>query len=304
VRSPRRGAEAVGVAGMTIDYIGRVFRPPAEGDSLILQLAVGCPHNTCRFCGMYKGVTYRQRALPEMLEYIRHAAGEFPDATRIFLSDGDFMVLPYATLEAVFGECCARFHALSRITCYANGSSIAARTPEQICALRRLKLAIVYLGLETGDDELLRRVSKDENSDTMIGAVRMVQEARVKASVMVLLGLGGRAGSERHIAESARVLNLMQPRLLSALRLVDLPDARMYDGYETVTEYQSVRELRDLVAQLELERTVFAANHVSIPFPVKGRLPRDKGALLAALDRVLTSGTLDSDGPGATPNWL
>ena len=286
------------------NYTDRVFRPPAEADSLILQLAVGCPHNTCTFCGMHKGVRYRLRSEAEMLDYIRAAAAEFPAADRLFLADGDFLHVPFDLLRAVLAECQRAFPRLARVTSYANGSSIVAKTPEQLTELRRLKLSILYLGLETGDDALLRQVRKGEDSATMIAAVRRAQDAGLRVSVMVLLGLGGRAGSDRHIAESARVLNLMQPRLLSALRLIEVPGLRLYDGYETVSEYQSVCELRNLIAALELERTVFAANHVSIPVPIQGRLPHDKVNLVAALDHVLATCRLDRRGPGHVPMWL
>lgn len=285
-------------------YTDRVFRPPAEADSLILQIAIGCPHNTCRFCGMYKGIAYRPLALADMLDQVRRGAQWQPQAQRIFLADGDVMALPYATLRTVLQACCEAFPRLTRVGVYANGSSLAARTPQELAELHRLKLSTAYVGLETGDDSLLRRVGKQETGESAIRGVRNLQAAGAKASVMVLLGLGGRQGSDRHIAETVAVLNRMQPRLLSALRLVEVPGTTMYDGYETASEYQSVRELRTLIADLEMSRTVFTANHVSIPFPVKGRLPHDRTRLVAELDAILQSGRLDRRSPGPLPAYL
>ncbi len=286
---------------MPIAYTSRVFRPPAEADSLILQLAIGCPHNTCRFCGMYKTVAYRQRSEDEMLAYIAMAAREYPHAQRIFLADGDMMILPFPLLKSVLQACNRRFPRLARIATYANASSIAANTSEQIRALRDLKLGMVYMGMETGDADLLAKVCKREDPDTMVQAVRTAQSVGLKASVTVLLGLGGQAGSDRHIAQTAAVLNRMQPRLLSALRLVEVPGVRMFDGYQAVSEHHSVRELRDLLAALDLQRTVFTANHASIPFPIQGRLPRDRQRLLCTLDQILAHPHLDRRGPGPTP---
>jgi radical SAM superfamily enzyme YgiQ (UPF0313 family) len=273
---------------MSIVYSNRVFRPPAEADSLILQLAIGCPHNTCRFCAMYKGVTYRQRSEAEMLDYVAEAAQDNPETRRIFLADGDMMILPFPILKSVLEACNRQFPKLARISTYANASSIIAKSPEQLRALHELKLSILYMGMETGDAQLLAKVLKNEDPETMVRAVQRVQQAGLKASVMVLLGLGGQAGSARHIELTAAVLNRMQPRLLSALLLMEVPGVRMYEGYQPIGDYQSVCELRDLLAGLELRRTVFSANHSSIPFPVQGRLPRDKQDLIALLEQTLT----------------
>ena len=289
---------------MTLSYTSRVFRPPAEGDSLILQLATGCPHNTCRFCGMYKGIPYHEPSIDHMTAYIRDAAKRFPDARRLFLADGDIMSLPFDTLKRVFTTCCESFPRVSRISLYANGSSLAGKTADQFRALRALKLAIAYVGLETGDDALLRAVAKHETAEAAIRGVKNLQAAGAKASVMVLLGLGGKAGSKKHIKTTIDVVNQMRPRLLSALRLVDVPGLTMHDDYETISEYDSVRELRDLIGGLNLPGTVFTANHVSIPFPVKGRLPKDKDRLITSLSLLMESGQLDPSGPGPVPRYL
>lgn len=287
-----------------MNYKEPLFRPPAEAESLIFQVSYGCPHNCCRFCGMYKYSHYEEREYDKVLEDFKKAARKYPETQRIFLADGDVMFLSFETLHKYLLELNKLFSKLTRVNVYANGSSILAKTREQLCELRRLKLHTLYVGLETGDEELLRLVNKGETAENMIEAVRISQECGLRCSVMVLLGLGGKKGSERHAIETALVLNKMQPRLLSALRFVEVTGSKMFSGYETVSEYEAVCELRKMIEYLELERTVFRANHASNPVPMEGRFPNDKERILAELDYLITRGGLDSNGPGQLPFWL
>lgn len=284
---------------MSMNYTERLFRPPAEAESLIFQVALGCPHNTCRFCAMYKGVPYRVVGEEEVFADIEQAARWYPETRRIFLADGDVMVFSFERLRRLLMELNRRFPALARVNLYANGSSILAKSAEELAQLRQLKLQTLYVGLETGDEALLKQVEKGETAEGMCEAVRRAQSAGLKCSVMVLLGLGGRAGSARHAEATARLLNRMQPRLLSALRFVEVPGCTMYKGYETLTEYESVCELIAILRGLAMEQTVFRANHTSNPVPLEGRLPRDREGLIAALEALLPH--LDRKGPGRLP---
>lgn len=283
-------------------YTDRLFRPPAEAESLIFQVALGCPHNTCRFCGMYKGVPYRVRPQAEVLAEFEWAARRYPEERRIFLADGDVMALSFERLRALLEALNRLFPRLARVNVYANGSSILAKSDAELHALRQLKLDTLYVGLESGDEELLRKVEKGETAAGMCEAVRRAQGAGFKCSVMVLLGLGGGAGSARHADATAAVLNRMQPRLLSALRFVEVPGTAMHEGYRMSTEFEAVGELIRLLRGLELERTVFRANHTSNPVPLEGRLPKDRDALVAALEEMLPR--LDRKGPGMLPLML
>lgn len=285
-----------------LDYVEPLFRPPAEADSLIFQVAYGCPHNTCRFCAMYKGVRYRRRPIAEVLAEFAAVARVRPQERRIFLADGDVMALSFESLRELLEALNRLFPQLSRVNLYANGSSILAKTPAELEELRRLKLNTLYLGLETGDEELLLKVDKRETAAAMASAVQQAQAVGLKCSVMILLGLGGRAGSERHAAATAAVLNQMQPRLLSALRFIDVPGAEMYPGYEPVSEQGAVAELIRILQGLTLEKTVFRANHTSNPIPLEGRLPKDRDALVAGLLELLPR--LDRNGPGPQPLFL
>jgi len=287
----------------------RLFRPPAEADSMIVRVAQGCPHNTCVFCGMYKGVAYRPAPLEQMLRQVRKAVRGEPDARRVFLADGDVMALEFAALRDVLAALNAGLPELTRVSVYANGSSILAKTDEQLTELRTLKLHTLYMGLETGDDSILREMEKSEVVSDMVEAGRRAQACGLRMSVMVLLGLGGQQRSETHAAATAEAINRMQPRLLSVLRLVPTENTPLWrrikaGTFTPVTEYEAVCELRRLIAGLELQSTVFRANHVSNVLPLEGRLPRDKAGLLALLDGLLNSDTLDRNSPGVTPLWL
>jgi radical SAM superfamily enzyme YgiQ (UPF0313 family) len=286
-----------------------MFRPPGEADSLVLQIDEGCPHNLCSFCGMYKDVPYRRRPLPEVFALAAAEAAYDPGATRIFLADGDVMARPADELLAILRELARLFPALRRVSLYANGSSIAARTDAQLAALRAARLHTLYMGLESGDPDVLARCGKRETPARMTDACRRAQAAGLRVSVMILLGLGGREGSARHAAQTAAALNAMQPRLLSALRVIPVPGTAFHAQVESgriamLSQDEVVREMRALVRGLALEATVFRANHSSNVVPLEARFPRDKDRLLAELDDLIGSGGLDRHSPGAMPLWL
>lgn len=283
-------------------YIEPLFRPPAEAESLIFQVAYGCPHNTCRFCGMYKTVKYHLRSESELLEEIRDAGRKYSDVRRIFLADGDVMAMPFERLVRILDEINRNFPRLARINMYANGSSILLKTVPQLQMMRERKVHTLYMGLESGSQEVLDRFGKTERVDEMTAAVRLAQENGFRMSVMILLGLGGRVWREEHIAGTIQSLNRMQPALLSALRYIRIPGLRLPEGYVPPTEYETVEELRRIVAGLELEHTVFRANHTSNPLPLSGRFPADREKLVHQLDCELDSGRLDRTGPGTEPS--
>lgn len=285
------------------------FRPPAEAGSAILQTDIGCPHNACTFCGMYKHLRFRRRPWDEVQAVIREVAGRNPHADRVFLADGDVMARPTEELRAILDALAASFPRLARVSLYANGTSIAAKTDDDLRDLRARRLHTLYLGLESGDDAVLAHCRKAETADAMVVAVQRAQAAGLRASVMVLLGLAGRAGSARHARLTAEALNRMQPRLLSTLRVIPVPGtplAREVEAgrFEMLTEAEVVEELRLLLAGLDLRGTVFRADHASNVLALQGRLPAQRDLLLAQLDALLRSGRLDRRSPGALPSWL
>jgi len=279
-----------------------LFRPPGEADSLIIRVADGCPWNACTFCGMYKGVTYSFQGLEKAEREISKAWKSWPDARRIFLADGDVMHLDFPTLEKMLVSINHTFKGVTRIGVYAGGTSILNKTDDELRRLKELKLNTLYMGLESGDNQTLREVNKQETAEAMIEAGQRAQAAGLRMSVMVLIGLAGKERSFDHARATAEVLNQMQPRLLSALRLVTTPNTPLYkNGFEMVTEFEAVTETRELIAHLELKSTVFRADHSSNIVPLEARFPKDKERLLNQLDTLLASGQLDSQSPGRLP---
>jgi radical SAM superfamily enzyme YgiQ (UPF0313 family) len=286
-----------------------LFRPPAEADSLIVQVDRGCPHNRCTFCGMYRGTPYGQLSVEAVRGLVAAEARRDPEARRVFLADGDVMRRPSDQLEVILQTLNEFFPRLTRVSLYANGRSIAAKSGAELRALRALKLHTLYMGLESGDEAILRRCRKGETAEQMVRAGIDAQAAGLRMSVMVLLGLGGVEGSEDHAAHTAEALNRLQPRLLSALRVIPAPGTELHadvatGAFRPLTEWQAVRELREMMARLDLRSTVFRANHASNVVPLEGRLPRDRPRLLAHLDGRLNSADLDRESPGPTPPWL
>ena len=300
-----------------------IFRPPGEADSLIIRVADGCPWNRCTFCGMYKGVKYNFTGLKKIeAEILRlgrdngEKADHFmfrawpreetrPDARRIFLADGDVMHLDFQELEKILLMLDEQFKHVARVSVYANGASILAKTDDQLRRLKKLKLHTLYMGLESGDNQTLKEVNKRETAGDMIQAGRRAQAADLRMSVMVLIGLAGKEHSLQHARATAEALNQMQPRLLSALRLIVTPNTPLAtNGFKMLSEHEAVAETREMIAGLELNQTVFRANHSSNIVPLEARFPKDKERLLSQLDALLASGHLDRKSPGSLPFWM
>lgn len=285
------------------------FRPPAEAGSLVLQVDEGCPHNTCTFCGMYKGIRYRARPLDEIRALISAEAAREPDTRRVFLADGDVLHRDTAELESILALLGAALPRLARVAAYANGRSLAAKAPADLARLRALRLHTLYLGLESGDEETLRTVRKGETAGTMVEGCRRAAEAGIRVSVMVLLGLAGPGRSREHARATADVLNRMDPPLLAALRVIPVPGTPLIrdldaGSFQPLTGWEAVRELRWILEDLSLTGAVFRADHASNVVPLEGRLPRDREVLLGLLDRLLDSDLLDRNTPGSAPLWL
>lgn len=286
-----------------------LFRPPAEADSLILQVDQGCPSNRCTFCGMYRSIPYRRLDMNEIKAMATKESRHAPETHRIFLADADVMGRSFDEWREMLSLLNAAFPHLSRVNTYACGRSIMAKSELKLHALRNLKLHTLYMGLESGDEKVLQAVRKVDSAECMIKAGQMAQAAGLRISVMILLGLGGKERSHEHARLTADALNRMQPKLLSALRVVPVPGTELHlqanqGQFHPLTEHEAVQELREMIAQLDLQGTVFRANHNSNVVPLEGRFPRDKARLLQDLDRLLGSRVLNRQSPGPLPLWL
>ena len=281
---------------MSRDKQGIVIRPPSEAGSFLLQATYGCSHNRCTFCVTYKFVRFEPRPFEKIKEDIALASRWNPGIRRVFLCDGNAMCLPTEELERILDCLGEHFPALERVGIYANAPDILTKTPEELSLLRSKKLAIGYLGLESGNDEILSRVKKGANAEEMAQATRKAQDAGIDMSVIVLLGLGSNSLSEQHAVDSARTVSRMNPRYLSALTLMLLPGTRLFKEYvegefELMNPLSILQELRLLVENIEVENCVFRTNHASNYLPIAGNLPVDRDRILEVID----SGIADPD---------
>ena len=287
-----------------ISYDFPLWRPPSEGDNLIVQATLGCRFNHCTFCSMYKEKAYQARPLEAVCADIDAAARAWPDVRRVFLADGDAYNLPTETLLAIAARLKDRFPALQRISAYATPFNILAKTPEEIAALKAARLGLVYLGLESGADRLLKAIGKG-SARQMEAALARARETGLKVSATVILGLGGKAHWQEHIEATAALVNRQPPTYLSTLQLVLDPAAapaffeRFGEPFAWQDDEGVLAELRLLVERLDPPAPViFRSNHASNALALAGTLPKDRERLLAEIDTCLTGGG------GMRPRWL
>lgn len=272
---------------------GMVFRPPSEANSLILRVTIGCSHNACTFCGMYREVQFRARPEEEVAALIDKAARYWPETRRIFLADGNALVLKTDRLLAILARLRAAFPKLARVTCYGGPQDILRKTPDELAALKAAGLQIIYLGVESGDDEVLTKICKGGTAAEMIAAGRRVLDAGIKLSVMVILGLGGAERTREHALGTARVVSAISPTMLSALTLMlhegtSLRAAADRGDFKPLSPYGLLQELKLMMEHIDMSSPcIFRSNHVSNFLPLAGTLPHDKAQLLADIEEVL-----------------
>ena len=275
-----------------IDYDEPVFRPPSESSSFILQVTLGCSWNRCAFCEMYQTKRFRIRSAEEIESDLKQAARLWPDTRRVFLADGDPMVLTPSRLLPVLEMIRKYLPFAQRISAYASPRNLAARTAEELTALREAGLNLVYVGIESGDDLLLERIQKGETAATIISGLNRALQAGIRRSVMILIGLGGKAFSRPHAEQSARVVNETRPEHLSTLVLSFPRGENRFQSlfgadYRPLDYLGHLREMRGFLSALNLDRTVFRSDHISNVLTLRGTLSRDREKLVAQLDRFL-----------------
>jgi len=273
-------------------YEEPVFRPPCESGSLIIQATIGCPHNKCTFCGMYKMKKYRVRPLEEIRDDLRMAQRVWSEPYSVFLADGNTIAMRTDDLVQVLDYVREAFGDVKRISCYGGARFIRGRDVADLTRLREHGLQIVYMGLESGDDEILRRVNKGATADDYARAAEKMRAAGIELSTYVLAGLGGRERTREHALGSAATLNRMKPDYIRIRTLAFLPGFPMYEDLESgrfveCSGREVAEETRLLLENLDVEGAQFLSDHVSNYLPIYGRRPEDKESMLAAIDEAL-----------------
>ena len=276
-----------------MEYEGIVIRPPSEAESLILQVTLGCSHNRCTFCPTYKGRRFGIKDLEVIKDEIDEVAPYGP-FRKVFLADGDGLIIPQAKLLAILEYLREKIPGLRRVGIYGNAKSILRKSVEELKALKTLKLGIVYLGVETGEETLLKKVQKGASYDQMVAAGRRVREAGITLSATVLLGLGGIEYSQQHALTTAKILSDIDPEFASALTLMVVPGTPLYDEmqagrFKLPSPFQLLEELGTIIAQANFSRCYFTSNHASNYLPIKARLPKDKEAVVNLIRKVISS---------------
>lgn len=278
-------------------YEGTIYRPPGEWKSYLLQVTVGCSHNQCTFCGMYKDKRFHIRPLRDIFEDIALAKEYYGrmgrSVKRVFLCDGDAIIMPTEQLLSILAKLYETFPELERVTAYAGPRSTLVKTPEELRQLREAGLYRVYLGVETGDDQLLHAIKKGVDAKEMLEAGVRLREAGLDLWVMVLLGIAGPGEpSRRHIAATVEMMNAMKPRHLSALTYLPEPNTELGEQvergeFQLITGREALLETRGLVAGLTVDPLHFTCDHASNYLPLKGSLPEEREKMLAAIDQAL-----------------
>jgi radical SAM superfamily enzyme YgiQ (UPF0313 family) len=277
-------------------YQGAVIRPPSEAHSYILQVTYGCSHNRCTFCGTYLDKPFRPRAIDDVLEDIELARALRPDTRRVFLADGDALVLSTKRLNRILDALRGAFPHLERVGTYANAQNLLHKSVDDLVALRQNGLGIVYLGLESGDDQVLARIEKGVSANEMIAGISRAKEAGLLVSVIGILGIGGPNGSKRHAEKTGKVVSQMDPDYFSMLTLMLVPGTPLHrqceaGEFQLLEPEEMLVELRQVIHNLDgLTYCVFRTNHASNYLPLRGTLPQDKGRLLGALDGAIARG--------------
>lgn len=274
-------------------YEGNVFRPPSEARSYILQCTVGCTHNRCTFCAMYKDKKYHVRPMAEIKEDIKMAKRYYHDVEKVFLADGDALAMVTTDLIEILGELYQAFPSLKHVGIYASPDSIIEKEIAELTALKAAGLTIAYLGVETGDPELLQDIRKGVTYDEMLEAGKRIRRAGILLSVTVLLGLAGRTPqAAQHAVNTAKICNEMNPDYIGALTLMLVPKTELYrrmerGEFELPGPFEILDEMRILISNLEVKETEFRSNHASNYLPIKGRLPQDKEKMLALINDII-----------------
>lgn len=273
-------------------YQGNIIRPPSEAYSILLQITTGCSHNKCTFCGTYKGKRFSIKDDKIIMADIDFAAQHCRRQDRLFLCDGDALILPQERLLAILAAIRTKLPWVTRIGTYANAKSIYMKSPEQLRELHANGLGLAYMGLESGDDITLKAIIKGADSQRMIDVGVKLRASGIKLSITVLLGIGGRERSHIHARETGRVLSAIDPEYVGALSLMLTPGTAILAAadrgeFTLPTSTEMLEELSIMIGATNLTNGYFHANHASNYLPIKAKLPQDKAATLQLIAQAL-----------------
>jgi len=278
-----------------MEYERMIIRPPSEANSLLLPVTIGCSHNKCTFCGTYTNVKFRIRPLEDIKRDIDEVAKNYSwSLQRVFLEDGDAIIAPQRRLVEVLKYLNEKFPNLERIGSYATPQAALIKSVDELKELHKLGLKIAYLGVESGDEELLKKIDKGATYDQIVEAGRKIKQAGITLSVTVILGLGGPEGSQKHALGTAKILSDIDPDFAGALTIMLVPGTPLHKDweegkFEPITPFQSLAELKMIIENANFTDCFFTANHASNYLPIKARLPKQKAAVLKLINEVLES---------------
>jgi radical SAM superfamily enzyme YgiQ (UPF0313 family) len=284
-------------------YEGNCIRPPPEASSILLQVTLGCSHNQCTFCGTYKDKPFRIKKDDIILSDIIFASKYMKRQDRVFLMDGDALIIPQKRLMWILDKIREYLPWVKRVGTYANTKSIRMKTSQELFELRENGLNKIYLGVETGDDEVREKVTKGSTSQQCLEMGRKVKDAGMELTVMVLLGVAGRAKSLEHARATGKLLSAMDPDYVAALTLILIPGTPLWEEYERgdfelPDERELLIEMREMITHTNLSNGIFASNHASNYLPVQVRIPKDKQKALDMIDSALRGEI------GLRPEWM
>ena len=274
-------------------YEGIVYRPPSEASSLIVQVTIGCAHNKCSFCSMYKDKKFRIRSLEEIDEDLQDARDKYNYVKRIFLADGDSLVLSMDKLRHILLKIKVLFPECKRVSAYATPKDILRKTAEELEELRRLGIGILYMGIESGSDTILREIQKGVTSSEIIEAGKKIKDSGIKLSVTFISGIGGKDKWKENAVESAKVINSINPDYVGLLTLMVEPSTNIYESikhgdFKILNPEEVMLETRELIKNIQVQECIFRSNHASNYVAIGGTLPQDKEKLIDIIDDVLS----------------
>ncbi|MEG6616655.1 radical SAM protein [Peptococcaceae bacterium 1198_IL3148] len=273
---------------------GIVYRPPTEAHSFILRVTTGCSHNACTFCDMYRQVNFCIRSEQDIRQQIEQAARHKPGIKRVFLADGNALVLSTEKLLQILALLSQAFPNLTRVTCYASAKDIIRKTPAELTALKDAKLKLFYMGIESGDDQVLTAINKGATAAEMVAAGQRAAVAGIKLSVSIMLGLGGKERTTAHALNTARAITQINPNMLGILTTTllegtPLAEAAQRGQFNHLNQKEMLAELKLMLEHINVPGPcVFDTTHPFNLLPQRGVLPKDKPLLLSEIDEVIS----------------